>query len=243
MFRPDILAYGHADFFAVNLEGLDATGWLEITIFIENILGRQKRLVRFAQRFSALEQGRGIMKWLAASFVAIHKTDEQRWFSDERVKFFQDRKILRNKTRFKNQVLRRISGDGQFRRQNQFRAHSCKTLVRAYDQFAVASQIPYRRVNLSKANLHAALRQIKRNVASSNPLLQDSMGSFLKPFVCRLGRHRPHPPCRQWTIKRLSVIDPPREARTSRPQLRTMSGWRRGVAVAKNRLPGGMTFW
>src|SRR5438034_1168212 len=192
MFRPDILAYGHADFFAVNLEGLDATGWLEITIFIENIVGRQKRLVRFAQRFSALEQGRGIMKWLAASFVAIHKTDEQRCFSDERVKFFQDRKILRNKTRFKNQVLRRISGDGQFRRQNQFRARSCKTLVRAYDQFAVASQIPYGRVNLSKTNLHTALRQVMRNGVTSNPLLLGPMGSFLKPFVCRAAPQTTH---------------------------------------------------
>ena len=40
MFRPDIFANGHADFFAMDFKRFDAAGWLEITIFIENVVGR-----------------------------------------------------------------------------------------------------------------------------------------------------------------------------------------------------------
>ena len=102
MFGPNILADRHADSFAVHVKRLNAAGRFEIAIFIENIVGRQKRLVRFAQRFAALQESGRVMKWLATSFIAIDKTHEQRCLADARVKFFQDRKILRNKTRFKN---------------------------------------------------------------------------------------------------------------------------------------------
>jgi len=44
-------------------------------------------------------------------------------------------------------------------------------LVSADEQFAIAPQIPDCRVDLSKTNLHAALRQIMRNTATGNVLL------------------------------------------------------------------------
>ena len=72
------------------------------------------------------------------------------------MKFVQNRKVLWNETRFKNQILRRISSDGQLWSQHQFRARRSEALISADDQFAVSAQIAYRRVDLSKTNLHVA---------------------------------------------------------------------------------------
>ena len=121
--------------------------------------------------FAALEQSGGIMKRLAASLISIDETDEQGRVSRPRMKLLEDLKILRDKTRFENQILRRIAGDGQFRRQNQLRARSGEALISADNLFKIAAQIPYGRVNLSKTDLHPALEQIIRNTAGSNPLL------------------------------------------------------------------------
>ena len=55
MFGPNILANGDADFFPVQVERLDPRGRLEIAVLIENIVSRQKRFVRFANRLSAPE--------------------------------------------------------------------------------------------------------------------------------------------------------------------------------------------
>src|SRR5205823_6107874 len=131
-------------------------------------------LVRFADRFAALEQSGGIVKGLAASFIAVNKTNKQSRVSDAGVKLIEDLEILRNKTRFEDEVLRRVSGNGQFWRQDQFGATGRETLVSADDLLKIAAQIPDGRVNLSKTNLHAALEQTMRNAARSNPLLPSS---------------------------------------------------------------------
>src|SRR5262249_22446490 len=80
--RPDIFADGHPDFFAIELERLDPTGRLEITILVENVVSRQKAFVGFANRFAVLEPGGSIMKGFSASFITINKPDQQRRFSD-----------------------------------------------------------------------------------------------------------------------------------------------------------------
>ena len=243
MFGPNILADRHADSFAVHVKRLNAAGRFEIAIFIENIVGRQKRLVRFAQRFAALQESGRVMKRLATSFIAIDKTHEQRCLADARVKFFQDRKILRDKTRFKDEVLRRISADGQFRRQNQFRARSCKTLVSADDQFAIASQIPYGRVNLSKTNLHAALRQVMRNGVTSNPLLLGPMGSFLKPFVCRGAPQTTHALSSNGHSAAFGYRSCARRSNIAASASHNVWVARACRSRKKNRLPARITFW
>src|SRR5881296_58032 len=169
MFCPNILANGHADFFAVDFKRLDAVCRLEIAIFIENIVGRQKGFVRLADRFAPLEQRRGVTKWFAPFLVAINEPDQQRRFSDASVQFLQDCKILRNEARLKNQVLWWISRDRQLRSQHQFRARGSKTLISADDEFTIPVQITHGRVKLSKTNLHAALSHIKCKIAGSKP--------------------------------------------------------------------------
>src|SRR6266481_5172908 len=111
------------------------------------------------------------MKRFATLLIAIHESDQQRRFSDLSMQFFQQSKIFRDEPRFKNQILGRVAGDCQFRRQHQFGACGGEPLISADDQFAVPSQVPDSRVNLSKTNLHAAVGQIMRNGESSNFLL------------------------------------------------------------------------
>src|SRR5437870_4910153 len=169
MFRPNVLTNCYADFFAVDFKRLDAACRLEIAIFIENIVGRQKGLVRLPDRFPPLEQRRRVPKGFAAPLVAINEPDQQRRVSDSSVQFLQDCKILRNEPRLKNQILWWISRDHELRSQHQFRARGSKTLISADDEFTIPAQITHGRVNLSKTNLHAALRQIKCKIAGSKP--------------------------------------------------------------------------
>src|SRR5882724_2883682 len=169
MFRPNVLTNSYADFFAVDFERLDAACRLEIAIFIENIVGRQKGLVRLTDRFPPLEQRRRVAKGFAASLVAINEPDQQRSSSDASVEFLQDCKIFRNEARLKNQVLWWISRDRQLRSQHQFRARRGEPFISADDEFTIPAQITYGRVNLNKTNLHAALRQVMCKTAGSKP--------------------------------------------------------------------------
>src|SRR5436305_12265221 len=119
--------------------------------------------MRFADRFAALEQSGGVVKGLPASFVSVHETDKQSRVSYARMKLIEDLEILWNKTRFEDEVLRRVSGNGQLGGQDQFRASGRETLIRADDPLKIAAQIPDGWINLSKTNLHPALEQTMRN--------------------------------------------------------------------------------
>src|SRR5216117_1084748 len=95
------------------------------------------------------------MKRFAAPLIAVNETDQQSRVSHARMKLIEDLEILRNKTRFEDEVLRRVSGNGQFWRQDQFGASGRETLVSADDPLKIAAQIPDGRVDLSKTDLHA----------------------------------------------------------------------------------------
>src|SRR5947199_7176630 len=103
------------------------------------------------------------MKRFAAPLIAVNKTDEQSRISHARMKLIEDLEILRDKTRFEDEVLRRVSGNGQLGGQDQLRASGRETLVSAEDLLKIAAQIPDCWVNLSKTNFHAALEQTIRN--------------------------------------------------------------------------------
>src|SRR6266571_3222572 len=96
------------------------------------------------------------MKGLAPSFIAVNKTDQQGRASHARMKLLENGKVLWNKTRFKKQILRRISRNRQLRGQDQLRPSGSEALVSAHDFLKIAAQIPDSRVKLSKTNLHAA---------------------------------------------------------------------------------------
>src|SRR5437867_8056582 len=108
MFCPNILANGHANFFPMYLNRLDAAGRLEITVLVEDIVSGQKRFVSFADRLASLEQSSGVAKWFAASIVAIDKPDQQRRRAHAGVQFFEQGEILGNEARLENEILRRI---------------------------------------------------------------------------------------------------------------------------------------
>ena len=160
MFRPNILANGYADFFPVDNKRFDGVGRFEIALLVENIVGRQKRFVSFTDRFAAFEQSGGVAKRFAASLVAINEAYQQGCLSNAGVEFLQQFQIFRNKARFENQILRRISGDRQLRCQDEFCARRGEPFIGARDQFAISPQISHSQVNLSETNLHAVLRQI-----------------------------------------------------------------------------------
>src|ERR1700682_1881558 len=160
MFGPDIFANGDAEFFSPQVKWFNPAGRFKISVFIEDIVSGQERLVRRAYRFTRFKQGGGIVKWLAAAFIPIDETDEQGGVPHTRGKSFENLKVLGNKARFEDEVLRRVSGNGQLRGQHQFRASVGEAIVGAHDQLKIAAQIPDGGVELSKADFHAALRRL-----------------------------------------------------------------------------------
>ena len=68
------------------------------------------------------EQGGRVVKRLAAALVAVDETDEEAGVADPRVELLEDFEILRNEPRFEDEILRRIAGDGEFRREDEFGA-------------------------------------------------------------------------------------------------------------------------
>src|SRR5438552_904289 len=156
MFRPNILANRHADFFAVEIERLDAGGRLKITVFVEDVVGRQKRFVRFANRLAADQQSSRVMKRSAASFVSIDESNEQRRFADTAMKLIQDLERFRNKARFEDQVLRWITGDREFGRDNELGSIGSQAFVKLEDLLEITPQIPHGGIELGEADFHPA---------------------------------------------------------------------------------------
>ena len=97
MFGPDIFANGDAEFFPAQVKWVHPAGRFKISVFIEDIVSGQERLVRRAYRFTRFKQGGGIVKWLAAAFIPIDETDEQGGGPHPRVKPFENLKVLGNK--------------------------------------------------------------------------------------------------------------------------------------------------
>ena len=101
---------------------------LEVAVLVEDVIGRQQRLEKFAHRLSPLEKRRGVEEWLAGLVVEIDVTDEERNVADFTVKRLERCEIQRDEARLKDEILRWITGDRQFRSEDQFGA--CSTSAR-----------------------------------------------------------------------------------------------------------------
>ena len=62
---------------AAKIQRRNLAGGLKVAIFIEDVIGGEKRLVSFLQRLASLKKSSGIVKWFAAAFVAIDETNQQ----------------------------------------------------------------------------------------------------------------------------------------------------------------------
>src|SRR6185295_3612582 len=88
-------------------------GRFEITIFVEDIIGRQQRLVRDGDRRSRLEQSRCVVKRFSSPLIAIHEADQQPGSANMGPESLQDLEVLGDKPGLKEEVLRRVTGDGK----------------------------------------------------------------------------------------------------------------------------------
>lgn len=71
------------------------------------------------------------------------------------MKLFDDLERFRNKPRLENQVLRRITGNREFGRQDQVRAGGGEAFVGVDDFVEISLQIANRRIELCKTDFHA----------------------------------------------------------------------------------------
>ena len=110
--------------------------------------------MRFRNRPAWLQQGRRIVKWFSAPLVSVYESDEQTGAANMRLELFQDLEILRNELRFEEKVLRRITRNGELRRDDQFCSRAGQPLIGARYLFKIAAQISDGGIDLSEPDLH-----------------------------------------------------------------------------------------
>jgi hypothetical protein len=144
-----------------------------IPFFIEDVVSGQERFVRFRDRRAWLQQSSRIMKRLSAPLVSVYETNEQPGATNTRLEPLQDLEILRNELRFEEKVLRRIAGNGEFRRNDQFCSRGRKSFIGASNLLKIAAQIPDDGIDLSETDLHAVRRKLCAARRSAIPFEPD----------------------------------------------------------------------
>ena len=185
MFRPDVLADGHADFRFAQRYRRRIAARFEVAVLVENIVSRQERFECFLDRRAGLEQRGGIVKWFSFALVPFDIADEQRRCAQSRLEFFEHLQILRDEPRLEDEVLRRITGDRKFWRQHQVRAGLGQSLVGSRDLFEVPAQIADGRIDLGEADLHAPQTMCGPGVGNRFPVRGAAVCD--RRFVLRLG--------------------------------------------------------
>ena len=95
------------------------------------------------------------MKRFAAAFVAIDETDEQRGAGQPcSCRCSQHLEILRNEPRFEEEILRRITGNGQLGRKNEIGAGGRELIVSGEDFVEVTPQIADGGIDLGETDFH-----------------------------------------------------------------------------------------
>ena len=151
-FRPDVLADRDANNRPAHFHRNNGASRLEVTVFVENVVGRQQRLEKFAHWLAVLEKRRGVEEWLAGLAVDIDITDEERNLANFTMKRLERCEIQRDEARFEDEVLRWIARDRQFRSEHQFGAVLDERAVRFEDPAMIPGKIPDRRVPICAQN-------------------------------------------------------------------------------------------
>ena len=154
-FRPDVLANRDADIFPRDAHGSRPSRRLEVARLVEHVVSRQQGFADFFHRRTAAQQGGDIAERTPRRFVVeIDAAGEQRHVADRAVEGVEAFERQRDKLRFENQILRRVAGDREFRREHQFRAACNGDVVRVEDFVKISAQIADGRVDLGEADLH-----------------------------------------------------------------------------------------
>jgi hypothetical protein len=103
----------------------------------------------------SLEESRGIMERLAPAFVAVDEANEERRSADFFMQPLHHLNILGNEAGLEEQILRRISGNGELGHKNKVGSGGVQAFVGLQDFVRVTPKITNRGVDLSKANFHA----------------------------------------------------------------------------------------
>jgi hypothetical protein len=138
---PDVFAEGDPDFFPGDENGSNG-GWrFKVAGFVKDIVGGKQGFERFLDGGVFLEDGGGVPERAAGLGMEIDVADHQGNGTDlggEGVEGFQ---VRGDKPGFEHEVLRGVSGKGQFRGQHTVGAFCDELLIRRKDQAPVGVEI------------------------------------------------------------------------------------------------------
>ena len=115
---------------------------------------------------SALEDGGGVAKGAAMPRVQVHIADKQRDVSGLRVEGFERGYIARDELALKQQILRRVAGQGEFGGEHDFRAARDKITIGGEDFRGVPGEVADDWIDLFEADAHCVQRRYARERAA-----------------------------------------------------------------------------
>ena len=163
---PDVFADGDAAAVAGDVERCAVFRRLEVARFVEDVVGGEECFVDFANGVSALEDCGGVAKGATMARVHIHVADKQRDVSGLRVEGFERGYIARDELALKQQILRRVAGQGEFGGEHDFRAARDKITVGGEDFRGVPGEVADDWIDLCEANAHCVRRRYDRERAA-----------------------------------------------------------------------------
>ena len=153
---PDILADRQADFASVEIDGGVFLSRLKIAVLVEDIVGREQHLRAGREDFPMLQKRHGIGRLASGlAFVAAHVADEQARLAGRRGEAFEHGEIVRDEPAFVQQIARRIAGDGEFGKDDDFHPGLHPAPVGREDARFVACQVADGGIDLGEGDLHA----------------------------------------------------------------------------------------
>ena len=110
--------------------------------------------MRFLHRLIGLKQSCGVMKWLAAAFVAINKADQQSGFAQPFLSAESSTARFSGTNRDLKRRSGRITGNRQLRRNHDIGPGLRELIVSSSDFLEVTLEITDRGINLRETDFH-----------------------------------------------------------------------------------------
>ena len=154
---PGVLTDGQSHLIAAKAEQLLALGGSEVAHLIEDVIGGQQHL-RLDEIDAPLAQQGGRVHYLFAR-IRLRRGDQSAdhgntlGFSGDPLHGLA---IARHKRGSLDQIVRRVPGDGEFRKQNQAGASTPRLQCKLDDLGSVAREVPHGGVDLAQGNLHVS---------------------------------------------------------------------------------------
>ncbi len=161
---PDVLADAHADASFADVQNLRTAERLEVSVFVEHVVGREECLAEPMMKFAALQENRAVVERAPdVGHVRFGQPDENgRTVSQLARKVRGPFPAATDERGAEQQVARKIADECEFRADGELRARARSLSRGGDDELRVAVEVSDRRIDLKQRDFHGVGRSATR---------------------------------------------------------------------------------